>query len=42
VLIAGKGHEEYQVTGDTRQPFSDYQVALTNLKARQAAGVRRQ
>jgi UDP-N-acetylmuramoyl-L-alanyl-D-glutamate--2,6-diaminopimelate ligase len=30
------------LTGDTRQPFSDYQVALTNLKARQAAGVRRQ
>jgi UDP-N-acetylmuramoyl-L-alanyl-D-glutamate--2,6-diaminopimelate ligase len=38
VLIAGKGHEDYQVVGSVRRPFSDYQVALTNLNARCAAG----
>ncbi|MEX2124550.1 MAG: UDP-N-acetylmuramoyl-L-alanyl-D-glutamate--2,6-diaminopimelate ligase [Woeseia sp.] len=42
VLIAGKGHEDYQVTGNSRRPFSDYQVALKNLDARQAVGGRGQ
>ena len=27
VLVAGKGHEDYQEVGDTRRPFSDRQVA---------------
>src|SRR5690606_17769317 len=27
VLIAGKGHEDYQVIGHTTRPFSDYEVA---------------
>ncbi len=27
VLIAGKGHEQYQIIGKTRHPFSDVQVA---------------
>lgn len=27
VLIAGKGHEEYQIIGKSRQPFSDRQTA---------------
>ena len=26
LLIAGKGHEPYQIVGDTRHPFSDQQV----------------
>jgi UDP-N-acetylmuramoyl-L-alanyl-D-glutamate--2,6-diaminopimelate ligase len=37
ILIAGKGHEEVQLRGDERLPFSDYQVALANLEARAAA-----
>ncbi len=28
ILLAGKGHEEYQIIGTTRHPFSDRQVAL--------------
>jgi UDP-N-acetylmuramoyl-L-alanyl-D-glutamate--2,6-diaminopimelate ligase len=35
VLIAGKGHENYQVIGTTRRPFSDYEVAFANLQRRQ-------
>ncbi|MEQ8205696.1 MAG: UDP-N-acetylmuramoyl-L-alanyl-D-glutamate--2,6-diaminopimelate ligase, partial [Woeseia sp.] len=31
ILIAGKGHENYQVIGERRLPFSDYQVARQNL-----------
>ena len=27
VLLAGKGHEDYQELGEGRQPFSDYEVA---------------
>jgi UDP-N-acetylmuramoyl-L-alanyl-D-glutamate--2,6-diaminopimelate ligase len=38
VLIAGKGHEDYQVIGDTRRPFSDYNVALESLQGRNAEG----
>jgi len=34
VLIAGKGHEDYQIVGTTRLPFDDAQVA------REALGVR--
>jgi UDP-N-acetylmuramyl tripeptide synthase len=28
VLIAGKGHEEYQILGTERQPFSDADEVL--------------
>ncbi len=35
VLIAGKGHEDYQLVGDRRQPFSDYRVAAECLRRRQ-------
>ena len=33
VLIAGKGHEDYQEIGGDRLPFSDYAVAMTALQA---------
>jgi UDP-N-acetylmuramoyl-L-alanyl-D-glutamate--2,6-diaminopimelate ligase len=36
VLIAGKGHEKYQVIGGTTHPFDDVAVA------RDALGTRRQ
>ena len=34
VLIAGKGHEDYQDVGGQRLPFSDVEEALTALKKR--------
>ena len=33
VLIAGKGHEEYQICGSERRPFSDQSVARAALEA---------
>lgn len=36
ILIAGKGHEDYQIVGDTELPFNDYavaKIALENLFA---------
>lgn len=38
VLVAGKGHEHYQLIGDRRLEFSDYAVAQANLAARGEAG----
>ena len=38
VLIAGKGHEDYQIIGATRHPFDDKQVAKEAL-ARRAQGL---
>ncbi len=38
VLIAGKGHEDYQIVGEERRPFDDRSVAAAALAAR-AAGV---
>ena len=35
VLIAGKGHEEYQIYGSERRPFSDQSVARAALEAGQ-------
>jgi UDP-N-acetylmuramoyl-L-alanyl-D-glutamate--2,6-diaminopimelate ligase len=32
VLIAGKGHEDYQIIGDQRLEFSDYEVAAAALR----------
>jgi UDP-N-acetylmuramyl tripeptide synthase len=34
VLIAGKGHEDYQIVGAQRLPFSDSVVARTALQTR--------
>ena len=36
VLIAGKGHEDYQETAGVRQPFSDQMHARRALQARAA------
>jgi UDP-N-acetylmuramoyl-L-alanyl-D-glutamate--2,6-diaminopimelate ligase len=36
VLIAGKGHEEYQLYGTERRPFSDQSVARAALEAKRA------
>jgi UDP-N-acetylmuramoyl-L-alanyl-D-glutamate--2,6-diaminopimelate ligase len=38
ILIAGKGHENYQIVGTERIDFSDYGAALANL-AKRAEGV---
>ncbi len=38
VLVAGKGHEDYQLIGAERLDFSDYGVALASLEARGEAG----
>jgi UDP-N-acetylmuramoyl-L-alanyl-D-glutamate--2,6-diaminopimelate ligase len=38
VLIAGKGHEDYQLIADQRLDFSDYGVAAANLRARSESG----
>jgi UDP-N-acetylmuramoyl-L-alanyl-D-glutamate--2,6-diaminopimelate ligase len=37
VLVAGKGHEEYQIVGDEQRPFSD-QAVLRAALARRAGG----
>lgn len=34
ILVAGKGHENYQIVGDTRLNFSDHAAAAANLAAR--------
>jgi len=34
VLIAGKGHEDYQIIGKTKHPFDDRQVARAILQSR--------
>lgn len=32
ILIAGKGHEDYQIVGQTKYPFSDVEVAAQTMK----------
>jgi UDP-N-acetylmuramoyl-L-alanyl-D-glutamate--2,6-diaminopimelate ligase len=36
VLIAGKGHEDYQIVGSTRLHFDDREVARAAIEARRA------
>jgi UDP-N-acetylmuramoyl-L-alanyl-D-glutamate--2,6-diaminopimelate ligase len=36
VLIAGKGHEDYQEVAGVRRPFSDVAEALAALRVRAA------
>ncbi len=40
VLIAGKGHENYQLIGKQRLTFSDYDAALANIFARRSQSAR--
>jgi UDP-N-acetylmuramoyl-L-alanyl-D-glutamate--2,6-diaminopimelate ligase len=37
VVLAGKGHEDYQIVGHERLPFSDCDVALRTLERRSAS-----
>jgi UDP-N-acetylmuramoyl-L-alanyl-D-glutamate--2,6-diaminopimelate ligase len=36
LLIAGKGHEEYQIIGETAHPFSDVQVVSAWVKEQES------
>ena len=38
ILLAGKGHEDYQQVGDQRLPFSDIEQARLAVRQRQAGG----
>jgi UDP-N-acetylmuramoyl-L-alanyl-D-glutamate--2,6-diaminopimelate ligase len=39
VVVAGKGHEDYQIYGQERRPFSDQQVVAAALAARPGGAV---
>jgi UDP-N-acetylmuramoyl-L-alanyl-D-glutamate--2,6-diaminopimelate ligase len=38
VLLAGKGHEDYQIVGTTKRHFDDREVAAEAIAAIVAAG----
>ncbi len=35
IIIAGKGHEDYQIIGKTKYPFSDYEIAKNLLDSKE-------
>lgn len=35
IIIAGKGHEDYQIIGKTKYPFSDYDIAKNILDSKE-------
>jgi UDP-N-acetylmuramoyl-L-alanyl-D-glutamate--2,6-diaminopimelate ligase len=37
VLIAGKGHEDYQIVGTTKHHFDDREVARDAIRRRQTS-----
>lgn len=39
IVLAGKGHEDYQIIGTTKRPFDDRQVAREAIEARLVAGL---
>jgi len=39
LIIAGKGHEDYQIIGTTKHHFSDYETALEAIGASESMGV---
>jgi UDP-N-acetylmuramoyl-L-alanyl-D-glutamate--2,6-diaminopimelate ligase len=39
VLIAGKGHEDYQIIGETRSHFSDSEVVAEFLKSKEGSTI---
>jgi UDP-N-acetylmuramoyl-L-alanyl-D-glutamate--2,6-diaminopimelate ligase len=39
VLIAGKGHENYQIIGDKKRPFDDRNVAKKALKDKRSGNM---
>jgi UDP-N-acetylmuramoyl-L-alanyl-D-glutamate--2,6-diaminopimelate ligase len=38
ILVAGKGHEDYQQIGDQREPYSDRQTVRSLLEAQEVGG----
>ena len=38
IIIAGKGHESYQIIGPKRIPFSDIEIAREGIRERERAG----
>jgi UDP-N-acetylmuramoyl-L-alanyl-D-glutamate--2,6-diaminopimelate ligase len=40
VLLAGKGHENYQIVGTTRHPFDDVEEAQAAIEGRESVPAR--